>query len=458
VRDHSYCPSSAITTGRILNAAERKRARLDRNIGGFMTTPKAQTMSTNDPFKNAAELQYRELYSLTPTDKITQDEWLHIDRMANVLRTHLGRLASEPELQSVEVRLKDQRQKNRLQAIYFCAGGNDWLNAPLGSAERIIWDNIHAFYEHRPAPVASEPSNEAREEVQAAINEHLSAQAEVSSSGVACSAQKNHPVAREQSGSDFGDPETHAQAQLASAPAYKVRQYQDAYKITHSAVNEMASYLLRGWPECCGKMSIQSWIVDFTEDLPASTSPSSAQIADAILANFAVTFRPECDPRTYGHDLRQTIIATLNDLHPAPSGTPEAFALLETTVKAEREVLVTLRDYIKKQGEKLDAANAEIETLRTAARTRLDSLKGEVERLSTLLADANRGAERNAHVNQGLATKLQESRVEITRLKGLLEEAEKALYKIGPSQPNDGRWWAVLARETVAKITQRNKI
>jgi hypothetical protein len=56
----------------------------------------------------------------------------------------------------------------------------------------------------------------------------------------------------------------------------KARQYQEAYKITHQSVKEMAAYLLRGWPECCGTMSIESWIVSFTDDLPRAPKPQSS--------------------------------------------------------------------------------------------------------------------------------------------------------------------------------------
>jgi hypothetical protein len=47
----------------------------------------------------------------------------------------------------------------------------------------------------------------------------------------------------------------------------KVRQFKEAYKITHQSIDELASYLNRGWPECVGERSIQSFLVSFCEDL-----------------------------------------------------------------------------------------------------------------------------------------------------------------------------------------------
>lgn len=86
----------------------------------------------------------------------------------------------------------------------------------------------------------------------------------------------------------------------------KTRQFKDEYKITHSAVTEMAAYLLNGWPTCCGTMSISAWIVSFTEDMPEPLDAKNA--------------------------------------------------LLVTVAETEREALVTLRDYIEKQGKKQDEA------------------------------------------------------------------------------------------------------
>lgn len=164
----------------------------------------------------------------------------------------------------------------------------------------------------------------------------------------------------------------------------KVRQFQKAYKITHDAVDEMAAYLNRGWPQCCGRMSIQAWIVDFTDDLEEDATAPLKQEVEALKESRA----------NYVKDLE--------------------------AVKNE-----------------LESSNSEILRLREELRISEKRRGGECQKCGswvcpplTCMACLSNAPEEMRKINEVLTATVDEKDAELSRLKALCEKSEAAFKMI----------------------------